>query len=226
MNENAPFEPPQNYSQIKSEGELTPSISPRSGFSRYVDDGGNFHFRISEFGIDEETQPREKQMVIQQLASFVAPVAPIYEAVVDDMKDHFSINIENHPEFSGTNKFSEADNVFLQIMFNDLDHEPSHNHAGGVFYDFNVGSLSRMDKDSAMYYKDILDMVNRNPKNITLLKQKILFFKQQIEGEGGLKFITDTCKHAGYTEISPEEIQRNLIEKSDTCLNLIGEIVS
>lgn len=221
----APFEPPQNYSQIKAEGELSPFRDPESGFSRYVDKADKFHFRISEFGFENEEQPRQKQMVTQQLASLVVPVASVYKTEVDGMKDYFSVDIHNHPEFKDDMKtFSIVDDTFLQIMFDDVDHSRLHNHEGGVFYDFNVASLLKIDGSLASGWNDVLRTIRKNPKDLQELKQKLQFFKQHIEGEDGLKFIQDTCRHAEYTEISPEEIQSNLLERSDIFLKQIEEI--
>ncbi len=225
MKEEIPFEPPQNYSQISPEGELTPSRDSKSGFSRYMDEGGKYHFRISEFGLEDEEQPRKKQMVVQQLASLVVPVAPVYKTQVDGSKDYFSVDIQKHPEYNeGEKEINVVDNTFLQIMFDDVDHHGSHNHGGGVFYDFNTAQLSGIDRDEVKKWKGILKIVNKKPTDLLELTQRLKFFKQQIQGEGGLKFIQDICNHAGYTEFSPEEIQDNLIERSDIFMKQIGDI--
>lgn len=226
MKEQAPFEPPQNFSQINSEGELSPFRDPKSGFNRYVDQGDNFHFRISEFGLENEKQPRQKQMVVQQLAALAIPVAPIFNKTVDGMKDYFSADVRGHPEFDESEKYIDhVDNMFLQILFDDTDHSPSFNHDNGVFYDFNVARIAKMTEQEARAWKGFIRILDNKPDQLLQLKGKIQNFTQQIEGEDGLQFIRAVCTHAEYTEMSPEDIQSILLERSAIFLDEIDKIL-
>lgn len=214
---------PQNYSQIRPEGELSPSRDAKSGFSRYVDHRDVAHYRISEFGRDSEAQARQKQMVVQQLASFVEPVAPIHGTRVDGMRDYFSVDVREHPEYSKEKKdMPIVDTVLLSILFDDMDHDEISNFEGGVFYDFGVASLQGVKGSQKMYWEEYLTgMEKKQPGSMAELKQKILYFKKQISGEEGLRFIQSVCAHAGYTEIGPETIQTNLLER---CTGILEQI--
>jgi hypothetical protein len=226
MKEQAPFEPPQNFSQIDSEGELSPSLDRTSGFNRYVDQGDNFHFRVSEFGIKGEKQPRQKQMVVQQLAALAIPVAPVFSKNVDGMKDYFSVDVHNHPEFDESkDRIDRVDNTFLKLIFDDTDHSHSHNHENGVFYDFNNSRISKITAQEARAWKGFLRILDNKPEELLRLKGKIKNFKQHIEGEDGLQFIRAVCEHAEYTEMSPEEIQSDLLERSNIFVEEIDKIL-
>ncbi len=226
MKEQPSFEPPQNFSQIDSEGELSPSLDRTSGFNRYVDQGDNFHFRVSEFGFEGEKQPRQKQMVVQQLAALAIPVAPVFSKAVDGMKDYFSVDVHNHPEFDESkDRIDRVDNMFLHILFDDVDHSHSHNNESGVFYDFNTSRISKMTAQEARAWKGFLRNLDSKPDELLRLKQKIQNFKQHIEGEDGLQFIRAVCEHAEYTEVSPEDIQSALLERSNTFVEEIDKIL-
>ena len=62
------------------------------------------------------------------------------------------------------------------------------------------------------------------PKRLEEFAFRVQYFKQHIDGEEGLKFITSLCGRAGYTEVSPTDIQINLLNRIHFLDELIASI--
>ncbi len=207
------FRPPKNFSVYSTAGELTPAPDRKYPYNHYVDNDNKEYFYLSDIGNNNEEQPRQKQMVVAQLASLIMPIAPVFKKQSEEsgQMEYFSAHVNSHPEHNPKiHHISRADYTLLYTLFDDNDHSDRHNYESGVIYDF--GNAQLIDKHSSedKYWKGAVHMTEGESKEI--LEAKIKTFKEHIDGPDGLEFIRNTCKHAGYTEVAPEEIQNKLLK--------------
>lgn len=173
------------------------------------------------------------QFVISQLASLVMPVASISKS---PQGDFVSVDAKVHKNYNDEKFFNPIDIgsniVFLKYIFHDWDHRPIFeneykNIEGGVFYDFESAMIDGIGQDVNLdtYPFNIREYRTQMFDN---LKKKISFFRTQIEGESGLRFIESLLKKSGYSNIedslSAEEIQNVLLNRSGDLLKKMNQL--
>jgi hypothetical protein len=124
-----------NTSIHNIEGELVPHPSRDYPYNHYKDPEGKSHFGVTD-------SPKE-QFIASQLASLEIPVANVFNKEMPHGEVlYFSSDVKDHSRYEKESEMSEVNRMFLEVLFNDDDHDPNHNHDGTIFYDFGLAMIN------------------------------------------------------------------------------------
>jgi hypothetical protein len=212
-------EPLQNSSVYQTEGELEPRMDRRYPFNHYVDENEKSYFGLSD-------RPKD-QFLVSQLAALAVPVSNVFQKdMPDGQRMYFSPNAADHPQYDESKfRISPTDHTLLGILFNDNDHDPDNNYEGGVFYDFGTSFLETSRPITKAALSEIGGVCEWFKKtygeSVPELVAKITSFQTNIEGKGGIDFITAILKKSNYKDAKPEIIQQSLLARCDTALKTL-----
>lgn len=210
---------PNNYSTFEgSQSELN-----QVDETQFRDSENKTYYKLSK-------NPKT-QFITSQLAAMIVPVASVYK----EGNGFYSQSVLDHPDYKKIpaelenlymsaeeeTKFRSApeDVYFMELIFEDYDHNNNSNNEGTILYDFHQATLDKdFNSQNPLHIKSqLIDLSQYRPELKQLVLEKVRKFKSLIEGEDGLNFISSLARKAEYNG-SPEAIQEKLLSRCNLVL--------